>query len=298
MSSPERGGGQARIYELVTAKITAQLEAGTVPWQQGWANGGLPRSMATRKPYRGINAFLLAFSGYRSAWWGTYDNIASLGGQVRAKQRGTIVILWKRIRVPDQDSADPGATKIIPMLRYYKVFNADQADGLPERFYPQDGDAPAEVASAEVVMKDYLSREGGPGLTWGGSRAFYLPGTDTITLPARESFKDESYLYGTVFHEMTHSTGHESRLNRPGVAEFDHFGSARYGKEELCAEMGAAFLAAMTGTDQHFDNSAAYLASWLRTIKGDPKLVVQAAAQAQHAVDHILGVTYENGDES
>jgi antirestriction protein ArdC len=184
------------------------------------------------------------------------------------------------------------------MLRYYKVFNADQADGLPERFYPQDGDAPAEVASAEVVMKDYLSREGGPGLTWGGSRAFYLPGTDTITLPARESFKDESYLYGTVFHEMTHSTGHESRLNRPGVAEFDHFGSARYGKEELCAEMGAAFLAAMTGTDQHFDNSAAYLASWLRTIKGDPKLVVQAAAQAQHAVDHILGVTYENGDES
>lgn len=290
--------GQDTIYQMVTDRMVAALEAGTVPWQQGWADAGLPRSMATRKPYRGINVFLLALQGYGSQWWGTYDQIKGLGGQVRKGERGTVVILWKRIRVPDQDSDDPQATKIIPLLRYFKVFNACQADGLPERFYPAKGEAPAEVADAELIIKDYLARDGAPSLAYDKSSAYYDMRADAIHLPAREAFRDAAHLYSTTFHEMTHSTGHESRLNRPGVVEFDHFGSSRYGKEELCAQMGASFLAAMTGTDQHFDNSAAYVASWLKTIKGDPKLVVQAAAQAQKSTDYILGTEYENGDES
>lgn len=320
-------GNRDAAYELVTDAIKAALERGDVAWHQGWAGGSsLPLRMsggfAHPKPYRGSNVFLLWLTalaeGYESPWWGTYDQIQTLGGQVRGpvtnpdgtvtRQRGTLVTFWKRNTYPDPDNLDengrPG-TKIVPMLRYHKVFNASQAiwpegSKAAARFFPAKGTAPEGITDAELIMKDYLERDGAPSLAWdGGGGAHYSPVTDVIHLPARESFEDAAYLYGTAFHEMTHSTGHESRLNRPGIAQFDHFGSERYSKEELVAEMAAAMLAAMSvGAAAHTDNSAAYVAGWLSKIGDDPKMVVQAGAQAQHAVDCITGTTYENGDES
>ncbi len=299
--------GQDKIYAIVQAQYTEALQAGVVPWHQGWKDTGAPRSMATGKPYRGSNIFLLAaltaIRGYTSPWWGTYDQITREGGQVRAGEHGTIIVKWQRRRVVERDElTGEDEVKIFYNLFYFKVFNAGQAHGLPAKWHPKPGDQTEfeQVPGAEQILKSYLAGEGAPDLAYdGGGRAYYVPSADIIHLPRREAFAGPDEFYGTAFHECAHSTGHETRLARPGVTDqFSHFGSDKYGKEELVAEMTAGFLAALTGTDGHFSNSAAYVGSWLATIKGDPKLVIQAAGQAARAADMIQGITWDNEEES
>jgi antirestriction protein ArdC len=256
--------------------------------------------MSTGKPYRGVNVFLLGLTaqseGYTSPWWGTYRQIAELGGQVRKGEKSTMVVFWKMLRVPDRESAE-GKTKVIPLLKHFNVFNAEQADGLPARYYPGPAASLPVAESAEVLIKSYLTRPGSPALARdGGDRAYYVPATDMIHLPADGAFDSAAERYSTTFHEMGHSTGHKSRLNRPGIAQIDHFGSDQYSREELVAEMASAMLCAISAveTDGTFTNSAAYIASWLRVLKADSKLAVQAAGQAQRACDHITGTTYDD----
>jgi antirestriction protein ArdC len=257
-------------------------------------------------PYRGANVWLLWLTaisnGYSSPYWGTYDHIAELGGQVRKGQKSTLVIFWRRIRVDDKDGRlDEHGRPVkvsIPLLRFFRVFNADQADGLPGRFYADKGDGtmPDVIASAEAAWKGYL--DGGPQLSHDDPfRAYYTMADDTINLPPDDAFESAGALYSVRFHEAGHSTGHTDRLARPGVAEFDHFGSGKYAAEELVAEMTAAMLCAVTGVEGTFDNSAAYVASWLRKLQDDPKLIVSASAKAQKAADLIQGITYDNDTE-
>jgi len=170
------------------------------------------------------------------------------------------------------------------MLRHFSVFNAHQADRLPAWCYPAPGET--AIAEPQAVVDDYLAR--GPQLRHAaGDAAHYNPATDTITLPARSQFASAASYYATAFHECGHSTGHPSRLNRPGIAEFDHFGSARYAREELVAQMTSAMLCAETGIETAglIEQSAAYVASWLRALRDDRRLAVTAAAQAQKASD-------------
>jgi len=171
---------------------------------------------------------------------------------------------------------------------------------MPEKYLPMDTTVDADptvvLEAAQKIHDEYLAREGAPAYKEIGARAFYTcDGSDKITVPPRELFTTEEEYHSTRFHEETHSTGAESRCNRPGVNTFDHFGSQKYSKEELVAEMGAAMLMAIAGIESKatFENSAAYVGNWLKNLKSDHKLVIQAAAQAQRAVDHILGVTYE-----
>jgi antirestriction protein ArdC len=295
------------IYAEVTNTIIEALEAGTVPWHRPWnAATGLPMSMSSRRAYRGVNVFLLEMTarakGFSSPWWGTYKQIADHGGQVRKGEKSTMVVFWKRLTVSTtaEEKARTGKDeKAIPMLRYFQVFNADQADGLPERFSAgaDQGDGFDPVAEAEAILTGYAAA---PSVHHGGSQAFYRPGTDSIHMPDREAFESGDAYYSTLFHEMTHSTGHTSRLARPTLLESHAFGDESYSKEELVAEMGAAMLSGMAGIHQAtIPASAAYVASWLRVLKGDPKMVVQAAGQAQRAADHILGATFEEkGDDA
>jgi antirestriction protein ArdC len=261
--------------------------------------------MGSRKPYRGVNIWLLGMAaedaGYASPWWGSRKRIAALGGEVKAGERdkATIVVFWKRLAVRD-DEADDG-TKVIPLLRYYRVYNAEQCTGLPERFYPaprEPGQAPEVITPAETIVKQYLAGDGAPGFTERFSdRAYYRPGTDEITVPQRGQYESAGEYYSTVFHEMAHSTGHPSRLDRKGMNDWAP-GAHPYGKEELCAEMANAMLQGVAGIDTEavFTNSAAYIGSWLRQIREDNRLVVKAAAQAQKAADLILGVTWDDGE--
>jgi antirestriction protein ArdC len=288
------------LYDQITATILAKLEEGVVPWHQPWAGGQPPTSMSTGKPYRGINAFLLTFSQYGSPWWGTYKQISERGGQVRKGEKSTVVVFWKRLVVDTTEAeraAGAGRKKIIPMLRHFNVFNACQADGLPERFYgAQDrGEGFDPLTEAEAVLEGYSD---GPEVTYGGSRACYDPTADLIHLPEREAFESAEGFYSTAFHECIHSTGHKTRLARPNIGQPHVFGDTEYSKEELVAEMGCAMLAGHAGIAQDtLEQSAAYIGNWLRALRDDKKLLVQAAAQAQRAADHVLGVTFEDKPE-
>jgi len=317
------------VYEKITGRMIKRLEAGTVPWERPWRSAGSvadlfgarPRSMSTRQTYKGINWLILsdeaAAAGYVSPWWGTYNQIAELSGMVkrasprtghsywvspdgtprgvRKGEHGTQIVLWKSGRKAETDP-DTGekVTRRVLLARLFTVFNAAQADQLPTRYYGEPDDRATEleeIPDAEEIFQKYLSN-GGPRVRWlPQDRAYYNGRADMITLPERSQFPTAGAYWGIVWHEAGHSTGHPDRLNREGIAEFDHFGTDRYGREELVAQMTSAMLQAITGTetDREVTRSAAYLASWLNTIKADVRLVPQAAAAAQRAVDLITG---------
>ena len=308
------------VYEAITSRMIRALESGTVPWRKPWstAAGGRPRSMSTLKPLNGINVWLLAMAaedkGYTSPWWGTYNQVAERSGMerrtnprtghqywvspdgtprgVRKGEHGTEIVLWKTAQRSETDpETGERVTKSYPLGRMYKVFNAEQAEQLPDRFYPQrEGAGPAdEIREPEEVLGEYI-KAGGPRVRWlHQDRACYRAADDLITLPERSQFKTPEAYYATAFHEAGHSTGHADRLAREGIENFDHFGSERYGREELVAEMTSAMLQAETGieTEEQLEQSAAYLGSWLTAIKQDAKLIPQAAAAAQRAVDLV-----------
>ena len=289
--------GRADLYHDVTARITTALEQGTIPWRQPWnASAGRPASMSTRQPYRGVNVLLLGLTaadrGYRSRWWGTYRQIAELGGQVRRGERSTQVVFWKQLEIPADAGYRTGEqVRRVPLLRAFRVFNAEQADGLPDRFRAVETPVPDLAGRPAGVLAGYLAA-GGPTLTHAaGAGPGYHPGRDQITLPAPGQFPTRAAYYATAFHEVAHSTGAPARLNRPGIAAFDHYGSGRYAREELVAEIAGAMLCTATGTAADASlrgDSAAYIAGWLRALGDDLKLIVAAASQAERAADRVL----------
>jgi len=298
-------------YERVTETIVAKLEEGMVPWHKPWSvdeNGqfSLPMSMSTKRAYRGVNVFLLGMQGYTSPWWGTFKQIQERGGKVLKGEHGTHVIYWSRFEVLDGravkkseraklSQADLERIEARFSLRTFVVFNAEQCEGL-ENLVPadeRDERDPESIEVCESVASNYFETSG-PGLRHMGSVACYNPSSDVVKMPKRGDFDTIEHYYTTLFHEAVHSTGHETRLARK-EAFGNGFGTERYSKEELVAEMGAAMLAAVTGIGHEtLNNSASYVQGWLKAIKGDTKLVVQAAAQAQKAADLILGTTFES----
>lgn len=288
------------VYSEITDAILSALEQGLVPWHKPWTGGQLPTSMSTNKAYRGVNAFLLGLSPYASPWWGTYRQIQELGGQVRKGERATAVVFWKRLTVAttaEERAAGRGNTKQIPMLRHFATFNAEQCDGLPGRYAAAEsrGIDFDPIAEAEAIVSGYQSA---PKIEHRGNQAYYSPRSDQVVMPPRSLFESADGYYSTLLHELTHSTGHPSRLARPTLLESHRFGDESYSKEELCAEMGAAMLSGIAGiAHRTVPQSAAYVGSWLKVLRGDPKLVIQAAAQAQKACDLILGTTFPDTTE-
>ncbi len=292
----------ADVYQIVTDKVLAMLEAGTVPWRKPWTStgGGSPVSMSSGKTYRGINPFLLICTsmaeGYTSPWWGTYDHITKLGGQVRKGQESTLVVLWKRgTKIVTDEATKEEVTRAWAVLRYFLVFNADQADGLPDKYkaatVTESDSEPIEVCDALTAAYESTLAS----LAYGGDRAFYSPGRDHVQVPTIKSFANPAEFYSTKFHELTHSSGHSSRLRREGIIESHFFGDELYSREELIAEMGAAMLCGVAGVEQTtLANSASYLGHWMHVLRGDTKIVVAAAAAAQRAADLILGTVFDN----
>jgi antirestriction protein ArdC len=313
----------AEVYQAVTGRIIAQLKEGTVPWVRPWRPAGArtgilrPVNIASRKPYRGINPFLLEMDaqakGYTSPWWGTYNQWAGVCGMSRMHnsktgrdfwgspdskprgimkgEHGTQIILWKPATVTEADPVTGDKiVKDVLLARMFTVFTAEQCAEVPVRYFPGRAEwEPVEpIRDAQEVLDAYL--DGGPQFVRAAqNRAYYDIRTDVIMMPDRDQFTSAEAYYGAAFHEAGHSTGHPSRLNREGITGFDHFGSGQYAKEELVAQMTSAMLQAVTGieTDDEFARSAAYIASWLGKLQDDPKLVSQAASHATQAVDLI-----------
>ena len=288
------------VYAIVTEKIINMLESGVVPWRRPWTSTGLPRNLVSKKPYKGINYFLLSASKYVSPFWLTYRQATEFGGHVRKGEESTIVVFWKAEDVKQSSEAleaeetdDKNRRRFL--LRYYRLFNLEQCelpqavlDKLPKiETYQHD-----PIEAAERIIANMPNP---PEIQYAGSKAFYSSITDRITLPPRELFSSAEEFFGTLAHEASHASGHPKRLNRESIAEAAPFGSPTYSFEEIVAEMSAAYLCAEAGISPAvIDNEAAYIQGWLKKIRSEKRLVVSAAAQAQKAADFILNRTPEN----
>lgn len=288
------------VYSIITERILDLLKAGTVPWHKPWRTTcyggqcGAAFNLKSKKPYRGMNVFILAASGFASPWWVTLKQANELGGKVRKGERSTQVIFWKFI---DAEKIVDGVrvASRIPLLRYYNVFNVEQCEGLESKIPQADKPAvePTEFQAIEAAEEVVENMPFAPLVTHGGNRACYSPSLDVVNMPPREAFDGSEHYYSVLFHELGHSTGHESRLNRKGVSgsngEWSPMGSPTYAKEELVAEMTAAFLCGECGIEGTYDSSASYIAHWRKHLSDDPTMVVHAASAAQKAADFILG---------
>lgn len=326
------------MYDNITDKVIKQLEAGTVPWQKTWIGGArnMPRNAVTNRAYRGMNIWTLlaesADKNYTSNQWLTFKQASELAlgrnnfhdnnghsgdtetcvpcvnqfgdrtmGGVRRGEKGTQVIFWKPTSYNKENDRGEMEQHDTLLLRFYYVWNVEQCDNIRIPDHAADkrtswkNNDPIQVA--EDIVVGYSDA---PPIAWGFPHACYYPSQDRMEMPEMKQFNTSADYYTTLFHEFTHSTMHESRLNRKAEedAGTHRFGSKPYGKEELVAEMGATYLMAFAGlTEQTFENNAAYLNSWIRTIKGDPKMVIHAAAQAQRSCDYILGDGADAEDE-
>lgn len=275
------------LYQEVTDKILAQMETGTAPWARPWTgtDGGMPHNAISGKPYRGINTMLLfAPAGAVGNGWMTYKQSSDVGAQVRKGEKGSMIVFFKPWAVTNKNDPD-SAVRMVPILRSFTVFHTSQIDNLPEKYLPKSiAELPdhERIERAEKLMSQAV-------VNHGGDRAFYRTSTDSIQLPQMAQFESVAAYYATALHELTHWTGAKGRCER----EYSkRFGDTAYAREELVAEMGAAFLCAHAGIEGRLQH-AEYLASWIQVLRNDKRAVVVAAGAAQKAADFVLGVKHD-----
>jgi len=281
------------VYQIVTEKIVALLEKGTIPWRKTWAAGsGMPRNLITKKEYRGVNIFLLSAMPYASPYWLTYRQAESLGGHVKRGEKSTPVIFWKMLDAHNHEQEEETkATGRIPLLRQYHLFSVEQCEGIPIPPDPEEVVNPFNpIERAEQIIAGYKNR---PEIHYGGNRAFYSVSEDRVQMPHEHTFNTSPDFYHVLFHELSHSTGAKHRLARKEVIERIEFGSEDYSSEEVCADLAASMLCAVAGiSNETIEQSASYIDGWLSVLRQDKKAIVVAAARAQAAADHILGRTF------
>jgi antirestriction protein ArdC len=280
--SPAVPAQRQSVYEIITGQILAELEKGAVPWRKPWRTFP-PANLVSKKPYRGINTFLLALAGYGSQYWLTYRQAQALGGNVRRGEHGTKIVFWKFNDYETETADGETENRTSAFLRYYTVFNLEQTEGLKALLALP----PARpIESAEAIIAGMPN----PPAYQQGFLACYSPSSDTVTMPSPAAFHSRAEYYSTMFHELTHATGHAKRLAREGFDRPVEFASESYSREELVAEMGSAMLCGVAGIEQAtMANSAAYLKSWISRLKSDSRLIISAASAAQKAADHIRG---------
>ncbi len=286
------------VYERITEQVVSLLEQGVIPWRKPWAGSeSWPKNLTSGKCYRGVNPFMLSVTawgkGYESAYWLTYRQAKERGGHVRKGEKGTTVIFWKQWTKDDRDPITGApCKKTIPILRAYSVFNVEQTADVE---YPKPAEELIDFCPIERCEGVVSGMPSPPAIEHGGHSAEYRPSADTIFMPRPERFRSAEHYHSTLFHELTHSTGAAGRLARPGITSPTGFGSPEYAREELIAEMGAAYLCGHCGIETAtIEDSAAYVGNWLKRLRQDPKLVIQAASKAQKAADFILDRAIES----
>lgn len=283
------------VYETVTDRIISSLESGVIPWKREWRTcgktSGLPYNLVTGKPYRGVNILTLFCSPYAARGWCTYKQAQSLGYQVRKGEKSMPIVFWK-FPTKAELVENPDAA---PFARFYSVFNLEQLDGVPAELPAADAVVFDPIEECERVTDAFLSSASHPTLKHGGNQPYYHQRLDYVQMPMRETFHSAGGYYATLFHEFAHSTGIESRLNRPEFSKGSVFGDEAYSREELVAEFASAFLCAETGcsNEERISNSVAYIQGWVKVLKNDKKLAIEAAQKAQRAADFILARSFE-----
>jgi antirestriction protein ArdC len=298
----------SEIIERVVGQIIAEIEAGALPWSKPWTNtkqegrglnlGGFALPLrSTGEAYRGINVLSLwiaaAENGFKGRYWFTFRQAQNAGGQIKKGSKASGVIYADQAKKEETNDAGETVEKTYAFLKAYAVFNSDQIEGLPEKFYakmPEQAEQieqpAAAVEAVEIPGKEWLATIPAT-IRHGGNRAYFSPAADFVQMPQAEQFKTPMAYTSTLLHELVHWTGHKSRLDRTFGARF---GDHAYAMEELVAELGSAFGAANLGvmTDSAIrEDHAPYLASWLKVLKADPRALVSAAAKASQAIDHL-----------
>ncbi len=284
----------ADVYQMVTDRIVKMMEQGEIPWERPWTGAGrYAIKRATGKPYSLLNQLLLGNPGEYLSFKQCHEQ----GGRIRKGAKAKIVVFWKMLDRPEKDAdgspvvLDNGAVKMrqIPILKYSNVFHIDDCEGLTPRHYEETLRDFNPVEKAEDVIQDYVSRSGITLEHIKQGRSYYSATSDTVVLPLKEQFTGEAEYYSTAFHELTHSTGHESRLNRITPGSFS-FGDETYSKEELVAEIGSACIMSMLGieTPGSIRNNAAYIQGWIKALRNDKRMIVSATSKASKAVEMIF----------
>ena len=289
-----------KVYEIVTQRIIEQLEEALrtgqcAPWHKPWNSNTVAVNYISQTPYRGVNLLLLDSGEYLT--WSQLCDLQKHRPELKLRKgsKSHMVVYFSFKESTKEVLNANGQTEQkavrIPFLRYYKVFNIGDVEGLESRRQQVEFQHDP-IDAAEAVIASYEQREDTLQIHYTDSdRAFYRPSTDEVSVPGKELYPNLAEFYSTLFHELTHSTGHPQRLNRLKGPAF--FGDEQYSKEELCAELGAALLCGHCGIDNTAaaNNSVAYLQNWLSALRNDMTLIVSAASKAQRAVDYILGVT-------
>jgi len=276
------------IYQIVTDRIIEELEKGNIPWERPWTgvrSGAYNR--ISKKPYSIINQLMLQHTGE----YATFKQWSECGGHIKKGSESEMVVFWKIYQKEEKSKNGEVVKKAIPILRYIPVFHISQVEGV-EPLKAEELHQTEPIEEAERIMADYIQREGIKLEKEKSNEAYYSPSLDKVHLPLIEQFPEVAEAYSTYFHELTHSTGHSSRLNRfAGGSGSAAFGTETYSKEELVAEIGAATILNMLGieTKHSFRNSAAYIQNWLQVLKNDNKFIVSAASRADKAVNYIMG---------
>lgn len=275
------------IYEEVTKRILDQLDQGIIPWHKPWTGSQEGAyNYVSKKAYSFLNQMLLKHQDAYLSW----KQIQDLGGKVKKGAKSEMVTFWKVLPIEDKDKDGNKIEKKIPFLRYYNVFWIGDCEGIERKELQRSTLEPEQ--EAENIINLYMNSDNHPTLIRDktSDKAYYSPIRDQVVVPEIGQFSDISEYYSVLFHELTHSTGAQSRLNRIkiGVA---HFGNEEYSKEELVAEIGAASLVNIAGleTAKSFKNSASYIQGWSEALREDKKMIVEASSKAAKAVDYILG---------
>jgi len=294
------------VYTKVTDKVVAGLQKDGLKWFCPWAKSegvmGMPINNATGKAYKGINILLLsaacADNGFEYNEWLTYKQCADKGGQVKKGSKSEMVIYWQ-VSFVDKDSnwyKNEDAVKAAGLTmadvqkrfaaKWFNVFNIAQCDNIEPKTPARPVDVNNDIdpiERAEAVYNNYPEAKR-PTLSHGGDSAFYRPSTHSVQMPEMNRFESADAYYATLFHELVHSTGHESYLDRDLK---NGFGTDKYAKEELVAEIGSMFLMGLTGLEVKNDNQQAYINGWISKLTKEPKLAISAAQRAMKAVDFI-----------
>ena len=276
------------VYSMVTERIINQLKEGVIPWKKPWANcleGTFNR--ISRKPYSILNQLMLQHEGE----YATFKQWQQVGGRVKKGEKAEIVVFWKIKEVEEKSETGEVEKRTIPILKYYNVFHISQVENVLPLVKTEKYNVDP-IEEAEAVLQNYINREKIALLVKESDRAFYSPKKDSITLPLLTQFKNPEEYYSTAFHECAHSTLKKERCNRVSDNVNAFFGSENYTKEELVAEIASASILNMLGieTEDSFQNSAAYIQSWIKVLENDHRFIVSASAKAEKAVKYILSI--------
>jgi antirestriction protein ArdC len=289
----------SKVHQILTDKVLDMINKGVAPWKRPWRASGRPKNIRGTN-YNGINYFMLSMVAEMNGWsniWMTYNQIKEKGGTIKddQKKNGTCAYFFKMLERENAITGDLENSH--PMFRFFLVYNLSQVDGIIVKGV-NDGaeNVHSELPAPQSIVDGY---QNAPEIRFGGSRACYQPVTDKIAMPLLSAFDTPEHYYATMFHELAHSTGHLSRLNRKEVMDPIVFGSHDYSLEELVAELTSLFLCDECGinNERTMENSAAYLAGWHSKLKNDPKMFATAAARAQKAATYILGKSEETVQE-